>query len=204
VVGASGAIGKMLSRRRQALPSLQSYSRSSAERKQEINNATDRQIAIEEQLLAQGNLTEHVDKVTQPLIAELTEKKVTELRKQVFNLLGARREALNELQKIYGRYITQLTSLDQAERQLLEVSESYVAYIDDQLIWISSGELFDFLDFNQFKTGLARLISPHEWLNTGSELSQAAKQRPGLSMSLLALLMLLIWKQRNVTRQLPL
>ncbi|MEW8240127.1 MAG: mechanosensitive ion channel domain-containing protein, partial [Candidatus Thiodiazotropha taylori] len=204
VVGASQAIGKMLSRRRQALPSLQSYSRSSAERKQEINIATDRQIAIEEQLLAQGNLTEHVEQVTQPLTQGVPEENADKLRKQVFSLLGARREALNELQKIYGRYITQLTSLDQAERQLLEVSESYVDYIDDQLIWISSGDLFDFLDFNQLKTGLARLMSPQEWLQAGSEITQAAKQRPGLSMSLLALLMLIIWKQRNVTLQLPL
>ncbi|WP_083218174.1 mechanosensitive ion channel domain-containing protein [Candidatus Thiodiazotropha endoloripes] len=204
VVGASQAIGKMLSRRRQALPSLQSYSRSSAERKQEINIATDRQIAIEEQLLVQGSLTEHVEQVTQPLTEGLSEDKADKLRKQVFSLLGSRQEALNELQKIYGRYITQLTSLDQAERQLLEVSESYVDYIDDQLIWISSGDLFDFLDFNQLKTGVARLLSPQEWLQTGSEITQAAKQRPGLSMSLLALLMVIIWKQRNVTLQLPL
>jgi potassium efflux system protein len=204
VVGASEAIGKMLSRRRQALPSLQSYSRSSAERKQEINLATDRQIAIEEQLLVQGSLTQHVDQVTQPLIETLAESDVAKLRKQVFSLLGARREALNELQKIYGRYITQLTSLDQAERQLLEVSESYVAYIEDQLIWISSGDLFDFLDFNQLKSGLARLTSPDEWTTAGSELIQAAKQRPALSLSLLALLMVIIWKQRKFTLQLPL
>ncbi|MCG8003735.1 MAG: mechanosensitive ion channel [Candidatus Thiodiazotropha lotti] len=204
VVGASQAIGKMLSRRRQALPSLQSYSRSSAERKQEINIATDRQIAIEEQLLAQSSLTEHVEQVTQPLAEGLSEANADKLRKQVFSLLGARREALNELQKIYGRYITQLTSLDQAERQLLEVSESYVDYINDQLIWISSGDLFDFLDLNQLKTGLTRLLSPQEWLQTGSEITQAAKQRPGLSMSLLAVLMVIVWKQRNVTLQLPL
>ncbi|MCG8012310.1 MAG: mechanosensitive ion channel [Candidatus Thiodiazotropha weberae] len=204
VVGASQAIGKMLSRRRQALPSLQSYSRSSAERKQEINIATDRQIAIEEQLLAQSSLTEHVEQVTQPLAEGLSEANADKLRKQVFSLLGARREALNELQKIYGRYITQLTSLDQAERQLLEVSESYVDYINDQLIWISSGDLFDFLDLNQLKTGLTRLLSPQEWLQTGSEVTQAAKQRPGLSMSLLAVLMVIVWKQRNVTLQLPL
>ncbi|MEJ2619653.1 MAG: hypothetical protein P8163_05200, partial [Candidatus Thiodiazotropha sp.] len=177
VVGASKAIGKMLSRRLQALPSLQSYSRSSAERKQEINLATDRQIAIEEQLLVQGSFSQHVDQVTQPLIEELSEDDVAKLRKQVFSLLGARREALNELQKIYGRYITQLASLDQAERKLLEVSESYVAYIEDQLIWISSGDLLDLLDFSQLKSGLARLTSPDEWLTAGNELIQAAKQR---------------------------
>jgi potassium efflux system protein len=204
VVGASEAIGKMLSRRRQALPSLQTYSRSSAERRQEINIATDRQIAIEERLLARGSLTEHVEQVTKPLVEDLPKAEADELRKQAFSLLGARREALNELQKVYGRYITQLTSLDQAERQLLEVSESYVAYIDDQLIWIASGDMIDFLDFNQLLSGTTELISPQKWSQAGSEVAQAAKERPDLTILLLSLMMIIIWKQHTVNLQLPL
>jgi potassium efflux system protein len=204
VVGASEAIGKMLSRRRQALPSLLSYSRSSAERRKEINLATDRQIAIEERLLERGSLTDHVRLITAPLVTDLSEKEAEKLRKRAFSLIGARREALNELQNVYGRYITQLTTLDQAERQLLEVSESYVAYINDQLIWISSGDLFDLVDINQLASGLVWLVSLQEWLKTGSEILQAAKQRPDLAMILLILLMLLIWKQHSAKLQLPL
>lgn len=204
VAGSSRAIGKMLSRRRQALPSLQSYSRSSAERRQDINNATDRQISIEEHLLQTGNLTDRVEQLTKPLLQELSEKEADELRKRTFSLLGASREALNELQKVYGLYISQLTSLDQAERQLLEVSETYVIYIDDQLTWISSGDLTDFFNFKQITTGLGRLLSPQEWLVTGSEVAQAAKQRPGLSIALVSLLMVIIWKQQSVNIQLPL
>ncbi|MES9863566.1 MAG: mechanosensitive ion channel domain-containing protein [Candidatus Thiodiazotropha sp. LLP2] len=204
VAGSSRAIGKMLSRRRQALPSLQSYSRSSAERRQEINNATDRQIFIEEHLLETGNLTDRVAIVTQPLLDDLSDKEADELNKRTFSLLGARREALNELQKVYGLYISQLTSLDQAERQLLEVSETYVDYIDDQLTWISSGDLSDFLNFKQLTSGIGKLLSPQEWSVTGSEVAQAAKQRPGLSIALISLLMVIIWKQHNVNIRLPL
>ena len=204
VVGASEAIGKMLSRRRQALPSLQSYSRSSAERRQEINLATDRQIDIEERLLERGSLTDHVEEVTRDLVTGLTDQETEALKKRTFSLMGARREALNELQKVYGRYITQLTSLDQAERQLLEVSESYVDYINDQLIWIPSGDLFDLLDFNQLADGLTWLFSPEKWFNTGSEILQAAENRPGFALILLGLWMLLIWKQQSARLQLPL
>lgn len=204
VAGTSKAIGKMLSRRRQALPSLQSYSRSSAERRQEINSATDRQLSIEESLLEMGSLTDHTEQVITSLMETFSEKEANELRKRTFSLLGARREVLNELQKIYGLYISQLTSLDQAERQLLEVSESYVAYIDDQLTWISSGDLSDFLDYKQLISGIARLLSPQEWLTTGSELIQAAKLKPVLTVILASLLMAIIWKQHSVNLQLPL
>ncbi|MEW8587127.1 MAG: hypothetical protein AB2531_15290, partial [Candidatus Thiodiazotropha sp.] len=160
VVGGSEAIGKMLSRRRAALPSLRSYSRSSAERKYEINKATDRQVEIEELLLQRGNLSDHVETITRSLLEGLSDQEAQRLNKQAFSLAGARREALNELQEAYGRYIGQLTALDLAERQLLDLSKSYIDYIDDQLIWISSGGLRNIFDPAQLLASLGWLVSP--------------------------------------------
>ena len=204
IAGASRAIGKMLTRRLQALPSLQSYSRSSAERRQEINNATDRQITIEEELLETGNFAARVESITKPLLEGLTKKEASALKERTFSLLGSRREGLNELQKLYGLYISQLTALDQAEKQLLDVSETYVAYIDDQLTWISSGDLNDFLDIEQLSSGFKKIASPEEWAQTASDTLQAAKHRPLLSIVLIFLLMAVIWKQHHVKIQLQL
>jgi potassium efflux system protein len=141
VVGASEAIGSMLYRRREALPSLRSYSRNSAARKAEINQATDRQITIEERLRERGNLQQVMANTLQSLPEESDKTRRTELNTLTKNLVQSRRDALNELQKVYSRHIPLLTSLDLAERQLVEVSESYITYINDQLIWISSGKL---------------------------------------------------------------
>jgi potassium-dependent mechanosensitive channel len=203
VVGASQAIGKMLSRRRQALPSSQSYSRSSAERRAEINLATDRQIGIEERLLERGSLNSNLAKVIKNLDVEMTKKQAKKLKKETFDLMALRREALNELQNVYGRYISQLTSLDQAERQLLEVSESYVDYINEQLIWIPSGGLPDLLELQQLSSGVSWLLSPQEWLQTGSDIVQAAKQKTVFALMLLGVLILIIWNQRVARLQLP-
>lgn len=203
VVGTSEAIGKMLSRRREALPSLRSYSRSSAKRKHEINIATDRQIDIEELLLERGDLSDHVALITQSLIANLSTDEGDKLKKQAFILADTRREALNELQKVYSRYIAQLTSLDLTERQLLEVSETYVDYINDQLIWISSGGIIEFLSPTRLASSLAWFLSPNNWVDLSTDISKASKLSVHTAFIVLLISMLVIWKQRYARLQIP-
>ncbi|MEW8506973.1 MAG: mechanosensitive ion channel domain-containing protein [Candidatus Thiodiazotropha sp.] len=203
VVGGSEAIGKMLNRRRNALPSLRSYSRSSAKRKQEINKATDRQIEIEELLLERGNLSDHVEAITQTLLADLSEPEAQHLNKQAFSLAGARRDALNELQEAYGRYIGQLTALDLSERHLLDLSESYIDYIDDQLIWISSGGLRDIFNPPRLVSGMAWLASPLHWKELGSDLASASRHNVHTAFLILLLFLFVVWKQPFARLQIP-
>ncbi len=202
-VGTSKAIGKMLIRRRQALPSLQSYSRSSAERRKEINRATDRQIDIEENLLDWNNLSEQLEQQIPQLSAGMPTQQAGHLKQTAYDLLGAQREALNELQQVYGRYISQLTALDQAERQLLEVSQSYVGFINDQLIWIPSGEPFDLLDLHQLSESLLWLVSPYTWGDTLIDLLQAMKNRPDITLAILLVAIVLIWKRPAIKEKIP-
>ncbi len=203
-VGTSKAIGKMLIRRRQALPSLQSYSRSSAERRKEINRATDRQIDIEENLLNWSHLSEQLEQQIPQLSKGMPAQQAAHLKQTGYDLMGAQREALNELQQVYGRYISQLTALDQAERQLLEVSQSYVGFINDQLIWIPSGEPFDLLDLHQLSASLLWLVSPDTWGDTLVDLIQAMKNRPDITVAILLVTIVLVWKRRAIRAQIPL
>jgi potassium efflux system protein len=203
VVGRSEAIGKMLSRRRAALPSLRSYSRSSAERKYEINKATDRQIEIEELLLQRGSLSDHVEIVTQSIIEGLSEEEAQRLQKKTHSLAGARREALNELQKAYGRYIGQLTSLDLAERQLVNLSESYISYIDDQLIWVSSISISQIFNPTLITSSLSWLVSPEHWQELGADLVTSSRYNVHFAFILLFIFLIVVWKQPYARLQIP-
>ncbi len=203
VVGSSKAIGKMLSRRRAALPSLRSYSRSSAKRKQEINKATDRQIEIEELLLERGNISNHVDAITQSLLDDLSDKESKLLQKQALSLAGARREALNELQKAYGRYISQLTSFDLAERQLLNLSKSYTNYINEQLIWISGDDVSQLFKPTQLASSLVWLVSPEHWQELGADLVSTSRYNVHYAFLLLLVLLIVVWKQPFARLQIP-
>ncbi|MCU7842505.1 MAG: mechanosensitive ion channel [Candidatus Thiodiazotropha sp. (ex Monitilora ramsayi)] len=201
VVGTSEVIGSMLYRRREALPSIGSYSRSSAERRSEINRATDRQINIEEQLRERGN----VQQVVEQLIGILPEpdepEAVEALRAQARDLVQARRTALNELQKVYSRYIAKLTSLDLAERQLVDVSESYITYINDQLIWIASGSI---TNFTNLSVSIGWFLQVDKWQQLGKDLIAAADNRPALALLAFLAINLLAWKRHAANRRLPL
>jgi len=200
VVGASEAIGNMLYRRREGLPSLLSYSRNSAQRKQEINHVTDRQITIEELLRERGNVQDVVQRLLPSLAGETPPRESAELEAQCLSLAQARRDALNELQKVYSRYVTQLTALDLAERQLVAVSSDYIGYINDQLIWIPNGSL---LDADLFSSSLLWFFSPTELLQLGGDLFNAVKQRPAPALLVAAIVALLGWKRKFAKERLP-
>lgn len=200
VVGASEAIGAMLYRRREALPSFRSYSRNSAQRKNEINQATDRQITIEELLRERGNLRKLVGSTLDSLPKEPNGLKEQELLNLTENLAQSRREALNELQKVYSRYIAQLTSLDLSERQLVEVSQSYITYINDQLIWISNGSL---ADLETLDSRLSWIFQGDKWAQLVKDLLAALAHRPAFALLAALLLVLLIRKRGAVAVQLP-
>ncbi|WP_369160752.1 mechanosensitive ion channel domain-containing protein [Candidatus Thiodiazotropha sp. LNASS1] len=203
VVGRSEAIGKMLSRRHAALPSLRSYRRSSAKRKYEINKATDRQIEIEELLLERGSLSDHVEAVTRSILENLSGQEKQHLQKQAFSLAGARREALNELQKAYGRYIGQLTSLDLAERQLLNISESYIDFINDQLLWVSSSSVSQVFSPTRLASGIGWLVSPEHWQEVGADLITTSRHNVHFAFILLFTFLFVVWKQPFARLQIP-
>jgi potassium efflux system protein len=200
VVGASEAIGAMLYRRREALPSFRSYSRSSAGRRDEINLATDQQITIEELLRERGNLQQQVEQTLDSLADQTDKLDEKKLRTLTENLVQSRREALNELQKVYSRYITQLTSLDLAERQLVELSESYITYINDQLIWISSGKL---TNLDTLGISLGWIFQGDKWLQLLKDLFTAFRYQPAFAVLSGLLLALLIRNRKSAAIQLP-
>jgi potassium efflux system protein len=188
VVGASEAIGKMLSHRREALPSVQSYRRTSAQREAEIGRATDRQIDIDELLRERGDIQETVTKV----LENLPQADRPEFETDTADLTKTRRDALNELQKVYGRYIGQITSLELAERQLVEVAGAYIEYIDDQLIWIPGPGIAALVDPVGFGKALMWLLAPAHGVEVVRDLKSLVRQSMApLTLMLLAFVLLL-------------
>jgi potassium efflux system protein len=197
VVGATQAIGKLLKRRRDALPSLQSYRRTSAERGKEISRATDRQIEIDELLSERADRKAVISKT----LALLSEAEVTVYEQSVADLVREQRDLLNELQKVYARYVGQITALDLAERQLVEVASEYTDYIDDQLIWIPGLGLASLLDPAGFAKAVAWLLAPSRWLEVAQDLLTLLQQRGIWSLMVLGLfLVLLSNRQKSLNR----
>ncbi len=195
VVGATEAVGRMLQRRRQELPTLLRYRRNSALRSQEIGRATDRQIEIDELLRAAGMPQAEIKTALDGLKPE----QQAEFQEQADELVSARRHVLNELQKVYSRHVGRITALDLAERQLVEVANSYVDYIDDQLIWIPGRDLSFLLSTRSLTASLEWLTQPAHWQAMLGDLTDLALQKPG-QIAIVALVFYLLLTKRGWAR----
>jgi len=178
VVGPTEAIGKMLQRRRDDLPSVRSYRRTSAERVDEISRATDRQIGIDELLRERGDIQSVVEGVARGLAPDLPGGTKAAFLDETAKLARDRRDALRDLQTVYGSYISQLTSLDLAERQLVSISKTYTDYIDDQLMWIPSSGIEALAEPAASGRLLLWLLSPDNWLKLTKDLWSLYVSKP--------------------------
>ncbi|KOR31015.1 hypothetical protein TI04_02990, partial [Achromatium sp. WMS2] len=163
VAGLNRAIGRMLRQRRENLPSFRDYNREAALRSELFGQAVDRQMEIDD-LLHDIPLTGS-------------------------SSLQAYRAALNELQKVYSRYLTNLASLDIAEHQLVEVSTQYISYIDDKLIWIPSAGLISLFSKDSNLIWDFWLLQPANWVILAQDFGNAITYWP---IRILAISILLI------------
>jgi len=203
VVGPSQAIGRMLRQRRAALPSLRDYRRESRERAEQISKVTDRQLEIDELLRESPAVEQALDAVLQRSIEVQIAGRGEGLETDPRRVLAqARRDSLNELQKVYSRYITKLTSLDIAERQRLGIAKAYVAYIDDQLLWIpSTGLLPLFAKGSGLVWGLW-LFSLDNWTLALEDLAGTVRYWPGRFLLVGGLLLAVLVYRRRIPARL--
>ena len=202
VVGASEAIVKMLRRRRDVLPSLQKYKRTSIERGAEISRATDRQIEIDELQRELSTIRRAAEEVLASLPESEEPGQVARLEQEVYALAQTRRDALNELQTVYSRYVGQLTTLDLAERQLVDVSGSFIDYIDDQLMWMPSTGLASLTKEDATLQGIIWLFSPSNWQQLVEDSVGLLQARPVLAALFLVGFTFLLMSRRQAPVQL--
>lgn len=204
VVGASEAIGRMLRRRRDALPSVQQYQRSTLKRGKAITVATDRHIDIDERLRELSDLNKTLSEITAQLPPNLSDRELQSITSVTTTLAQTRRDALNELQKVYSRYISELTTLDLAERRLVEVAESFIHYINEQLIWIPNASIVSLNDPIQSFKGFGWLFDWPYWKWVARDLLQVPAQIPFISFSYISALFFMWATRRNARNTLHL
>lgn len=200
MVGRSMVIGNMLRKRRADLPSLQSHRRDRIVRGEIISDATNRQLEIDDIFRDIGALEQQVSTVTREWTETLPEEQRGEMIDKARELMGAHRSSLNSLQQSYGRFINSLTNLDLAERQLVTISAAYVAFIDEQLLWIPSSGLISLFS-DRGPRWSAWLGDPDNWAQVGANLSGYTSRNPAIVLlGILALTSLVLFNLRTSER----
>ena len=196
-VGTTPAIGRLLIRRREALRLPQADPETAAALSAENERATDRQIDIDELLRERGP----VPAVAARVVESLPEPERQRHEAQALELARSRRDALEELQKVYGRYTVQIASLSLAERRLMETVATYTDYIDHQLIWLPGPGIREMLEPARLGESLAWLFSGERWAEVANVAHSVARQRPFWTLAIgLGFLLLLRERKRAAGR----
>jgi len=202
-VGATEAVGRLLRRRLASLREIETDRLSAFSRANEIVRATDRRIDLGEKRRELALPGEEVDKLLERIPPEVrAEFQEGALREQVQALVSAERTTIDELYDAYGRYITQLTSYDTAERQLSTTAEAMRSFIRRELLWTRSLPVLSPADFATKVSLLAELLSTQHWQRLVADAKAAVAANPArVGAGLLALLALLggrPWARRQL------
>ena len=166
IAGLSEALGRVLMRQRQTLPQLGVMQSESANTERLIADASLRQIQHAEQRRMLKDTSAYLDS----LIAGLADDEAKGIRKELVELVEKRRELLGKAVANDASYLRALGELDLAQRQLIDVVQSYDEFLGKRLLWIRSTEPLSFNTFQGLPGELFRFISPSSWFQTGADL----------------------------------
>lgn len=206
LMGSSEAIGRVLIKRKGELPSLESYRRDVVSRIKLIDKASSRVVDLDE---LRRDLTDPEQVVGQLMLSSEEEiatrvsgiayfRSVIELeyRKKAQQLVNDQRDQLNTLSQLYGRYISQLTELDVAERQLVAEAEKFSRYIDERLIGIANLSPLTETRLTDLWMGVEWVFSPRDWKESIQLEVEHLQQQPLLLLPLLILALFLTRMKR--------
>jgi potassium efflux system protein len=78
-------------------------------------------------------------------------------------LLVDQRQFYKGLESDYTKYFEQLIKLDNADRQLMNLTTKYAEYVDERVLWIRTGQTFDGNHLASAKPSLTWISNPKQW-----------------------------------------
>jgi len=184
--GASQALGRLLQRRLENLPSPREQQGFASERRRELVRATDRRIEVEDALQQIGDTDARVAALLSTIEPAIDPEVEGILQSQATNLVEAQRDTLVELDQTYGRYLTRMGVIEAADRQVAKTVEEFATFIRKELTWIPNLSPLSPTDFVGFPKALGWLLAPNNWRQALSDAGRTAASHP--LYSVLALL----------------
>ncbi len=163
VVGSTPAIGRMLRRRLDSLPSNTGYRRSAQSRRAEISEVIDRQIDIDEELRQLGEVDAEVTNLMAGIGEPVASEHIPSLRERLASLLVEKRNTLSQLHAQYGAVAARLTQLDQAQRDLVSKAREFVEFIEGELMTIPSQPVLHEVTAGQWLAAVSSSFDMRVW-----------------------------------------
>ena len=201
--GASRAIGRLMQRRLHELPTAREQRGYASERRAEIADITDRRIQIEVLQERLPATRDEVDAILAKIDLPEHPAEVKRLRTRTTEIIQAQHGTLKNLDLTYGRYLTRLTALDAADREVARVSREFRVYLRNQLTWIPNLSPLSLRDLEALPAALAWLLSPTRWSEALSDAMRTVVENAFLTILALLALTAAVIGRRRARRRLP-
>ena len=203
IAGLSDALGPLLRNERKQLPNLRQYRRGEAQRREQIEEVRLQQFQVYQQRRGLIAIEEAVDQsISAGLETDIGAEERQAISDQLRKLLDARRALLDQLGAGYTSYVDNLTALDQAQRELIERAQGYAKLLDENLLWIASGNPINPGWFNELRAAAGGLLAPGYWLAVGDTLSQHAAEVPLATVVVVLVCLALLLARPRLRRRL--
>jgi len=159
--GLTDVIGVILLKKRDALPDVRSYRRSIQERRQETAKARFEWLKYDERYAALADIDGSSKAIINDL--DLTADKQAEYEPEIKKLLQSQRDILKALVDEYDAYLSILSDLDVAERQLVTKTQEYRDYINEHILWIRNTSALDISVIRPAWQAVLWVLSPLNW-----------------------------------------
>lgn len=198
--GASRALGRLLQRRLEKLPSAREQRGYVRERRNEIARVTDRRIEVEDQQQQMMKTEAEVDSILASIESPVPAGQVEALRDQTTTLVRELRDTLANLDRAFGRYLTRLTALEAADREIAKTTQEFTDFIRKELTWIPNLSPLAPSDFNGLPKAIDWLFAPANWGQALSDAGRTFANNPVYSVGALLLIVLSVvgrWQARH-------
>ncbi len=177
-VGLTKTVGAQLRKQEAALPDVRKYRRNLRERQQTIEDVRYELFELEEErnVLAKPELI--VAGILRSAPAGLTQAEQQQLQSAAERVLERKREYLDALIRSQQAYFDGLTELDTTELQLVNLTQEFINYIRERVLWIRTSKPLT-ADLSIRDSDLW-LIQPENWLAVADRLWSEVREAPNL------------------------
>ncbi|MEP5765537.1 MAG: mechanosensitive ion channel domain-containing protein [Halieaceae bacterium] len=159
VLGMSQALGRVLREQQQRMPQRHKPSSTLSQRDKLVSDASLLQFDYEDERRELRSISRFLD----AKLAEVPQPVADDIRDDLEELAGARRDLVKQAADIEATYLKALGTLDFSERRAASAAASYREFVSERLLWIRSNAPISFETFKPMPQELMQLLAPAAW-----------------------------------------
>ncbi len=197
--GGQATTGLLLLNKRSTLPNLRPLKKEMEERKGIIAAAHFQWLEHQEQ---RSKLADP-DQAVERILGEIDSDQRDSLENEVRALLQKQVEYQDALLREYEVLLATLSTLDNLERQLVDITQQFGQFIDERILWIKSAPVLDFTAVQRAMEAGRWMLNPGNWKTTGKIFWSGVAYQPAAAVLMVFVWGMLIWYRKKLRRQIP-